>query len=367
MPKKLWNWQQQGWPYFIYTVADFSDYEGQFLHNAGAMAGSIKHISGPDKEGLTVTLVSDEALKTSEIEGELLNRDSLQSSVRKHFGLKADRRKVSPAEYGVAEMMVDVYKNYAAPLTHQQLFDWHAMLMNGRRHIDVIGAYRTHSEPMQIVSGKLHDPTVHYEAPPSQRVPDEMKQFVDWFNRSENRLPELLRAGIAHLYFESIHPFEDGNGRIGRAIAEKALSQHLGRPTLIAIASTIQKSRGDYYAALQQASRSLEISQWLQYFCRLVLAAQEHSQQVIDFIISKGRFYQRFASQINERQAKVIERVFREGIDGFKGGLSADNYISITGAARATVTRDLQKLVTMGALSKTGQRKSTRYFLKLEE
>lgn len=362
-----WNWQQKDWPNFIYTAEAFREYESQFLQNAGIMSGSMKHISDEDKETLLVTLVSDEALKTSEIEGELLNRDSLQSSVRKHFGLKADSRKVSPAEYGISEMMVDLYKCYQSPLTHEQLFAWHTMLTNGRRDLTDVGAYRTHKEPMQIISGKVYEPKIHYEALPSKQVPEEMDRFIDWFNQTgkgaSNELSALLRSGIAHLYFESIHPFEDGNGRIGRAISEKALSQILGRPTLIAIASTIEQKRKDYYAALQKGSRGLDINEWLRYFCEMVLSAQDHTQRMIDFLIQKSRFYQRFGEQLNQRQAKVIARMFREGVEGFKGGLSAENYISITGAARATATRDLQNLVEIGVLARTGERKYTRYCL----
>lgn len=365
-----WNWQHSDWPNFSYSAEHFREAESQFLHKAGVMAGSLKHVSQEDREVLTVSLVSDEALKTSEIEGEMLDRDSLQSSVRRQFGLKTDEtgnRRASAAEQGVSEMMVDLYKHYDQQLSNEQLFSWHSMLMNGRRDLTNIGAYRTHEEPMQIVSGKLYDPKVHFEAPPSKQMPDEMQAFIDWFNatapKKTNELTALIRSGIAHLYFESIHPFEDGNGRLGRAISEKALSQSLGRPTLIAISTTIEKKRKDYYQALQHANRDLDINGWLDYFCDMVLSAQDYTQSMIDFLISKSNFYRRFSDQLNARQAKVVQRVFREGVEGFTGGLSAENYISISGASRATATRDLQNLVEIGALSRTGERKSTRYSL----
>lgn len=225
---------------------------------------------------------------------------------------------------------------------------------------------------MQIVSGKIYDPTVHYEAPPSDQVRQQMSLFIEWFNNSAPRkpkeLPALLRAGIAHLYFESIHPFEDGNGRIGRAISEEALSQSLGRPTLIAISTIIEKNRKDYYNALQLASYKLQINDWLEYFYKMVLDAQQYTQQKIDFLIDKGKFYQTFEKQFNPRQARVVARIFREGVEGafggFLGGLSANNYINLTGTSRATATRDLQELVNIGALTKQGERKHTRYFYK---
>lgn len=362
-----WNWQQSDWPNFCYSASDFQHYEQEFQYKAGTMAGSIKHIAEDEQALLRVSLVSDEALKTSEIEGELLDRDSLQSSVRRQFGLKTDERRVLPAEQGISEMLVDLYQHYPLPMTHEQLYSWHSMLTNGRRDLHNIGAYRDHEEPMQIVSGKIYASNIHYEAPPSSRVFDEMEHFISWFNRTElgqpNALPVLIRSAIAHLYFESIHPFEDGNGRIGRAISEKALSQSLARPTLIAIATTIEGERKDYYSALQAGSRGLDIDSWLHYFCQMVLTAQDYTQKKIDFLINKSKFYRHFADRLNQRQAKVIERVFREGVDGFTGGLSADNYIRLTSTSRATATRDLGDLVSMGALIKTGERKSTRYYL----
>ncbi len=361
-----WNWQHKDWPNFTYNAAALSEYESQFLHKAGIMHGSLKHIAEHDKEGLRVQLISEEAYKTSEIEGEILDRDSLQSSIRKHFGLKTDNRKIPAAEQGIAEMLVDLYKTYDAPLDSQRLCLWHEMLTNGRRDLQDMGRYRTHEEPMQIVSGSLHEPEVHFEAPPSKIVPNEMEAFIDWFNGQGAELPILLRSGIAHIWFESIHPFEDGNGRIGRAISEKALSQGLGRPTLIALAQAIERSRKAYYAALQIGNRGLDIQDWLEYFCQTVLEAQDYTQSMIDFLIEKSKFYERFDGKLNERQGKVVARLFDEGIEGFKGGLSAENYISISGAARATATRDLQGLVELGALTKKGERKYTRYYLNIE-
>jgi Fic family protein len=210
---------------------------------------------------------------------------------------------------------------------------------------------------------------VHFQAPPSDRIPDEMKQFITWFNDTvpggKGPLPALTRAGIGHLYFESIHPFEDGNGRIGRALAEKSLSQSLGQPSLIALAYTIERKRKDYYAALERNNKDNEVTDWLTYFAETILEAQTNTLKRVDFYIAKAKFYERLREQLNGRQEKVIARMFREGIDGFKGGLSAENYIRITQASRATATRDLQDLVVKGALTKTGQLRHTRYHLNL--
>jgi Fic family protein len=249
------------------------------------------------------------------------------------------------------------------------MFDWHAMLLSADRSIQMIGGYRTHAEPMQVVSGPDHRRKVHFEAPPSRQVPKEMKRFVAWFNATApgatNALPALTRAAIAHLYFVCIHPFEDGNGRIGRALAEKSLAQNLGQPSLIALAYTIERKRKDYYAALERNNKRMEITDWLQYFSATVLDAQSNTIKRVDFYLAKARLYDRLRGKLNQRQEKAIARMFREGIDGFKGGLSADNYIAITRTSRATATRDLQDLVEKGALARTGELRHTRYYLKL--
>ncbi len=165
---RIWNWQQEDWPEFRYDASKLDAFEAAFLRQSGVFSGAVKHVGDEDRQQLTVELISDEALKTSEIEGEFLNRDSLQSSIRRNFGLASDNRKIPPAEQGISQMMVDLYRHFDAPLTDKLLFHWHEMLMNGRRDMKDIGRYRTDESPMQVVSGPLHAPKVHFEAPPSQ-------------------------------------------------------------------------------------------------------------------------------------------------------------------------------------------------------
>jgi Fic family protein len=365
-----WNWQQKDWPRFRFNKSAIDESEAKFLFHSGHLLGALLHLRDDDKSALTVELISNEALKTSEIEGEYLNRESVQSSIRRHFGLNTDARRIPPSEQGIADMMMDLYRSFAEPLTHETMFRWHSMLTAGRRDLSVIGAYRTHHDPMQIISGPIGKAKVHFEAPPSALMEKEMQGFVNWFNDTapggNTALPTLTRAGTAHLYFATIHPFEDGNGRIARALAEKALSQALGQPALIALSETIQSNKKPYYEALQRSSRDNEITAWLVYFADTVLQAQDTTQRMIEFLIQKTKLYDRIKSQLNERQEKALARIFREGVEGFKGGLSAENYISITGAARATATRDLQDLVEKGVLIRTGALKSTRYHLNLE-
>lgn len=365
-----WNWQQPDWPDFSYKSAALEPLEQQFLLQSGEFVGACKHMGADDQETLKIELISEEAVKTSEIEGELLNRDSVQSSLRHQLGLGAEAPGIDPAERGISEMMVDLYRNFADTLDDATMFAWHKMLFAGDRKISVIGGYRTHADPMQVVSGPYYKRSVHFEAPPSSRMSAEMTRFIAWFNDTspggKTPLPPLTRAGIVHLYFVCIHPFEDGNGRIGRALAEKSLAQNLNQPSLIALAYTIERKRKDYYAALERNNKELEITAWLTYFASTILEAQRNTITRVDFFVAKAKFYETFRDQLNERQNRVIARMFKEGIDGFKGGLSADNYITISKTSRATATRDLQDLVEKGALTKTGELRHTRYFLNLE-
>jgi Fic family protein len=364
-----WDWEKPDWPNFTYDSTALEPLEKQLLLQSGEFIGAFRHIGADDQDTLKIELIGDEAVKTSEIEGEILNRDSVQSSLRHQLGLGAEKPGIALAERGIAQMMVDLYRGFAGALTDKTMFDWHRMLLSGGTSIQVIGGYRMRADAMQVVSGPIHKPTVHFEAPPSSRVPDEMKRFITWFNDTapggKNPLPPLTRAGIAHLYFVCVHPFEDGNGRIGRALAEKSLAQNLGQPSLIALAYTIERKRSDYYALLERNSKKTEITSWLKYFANTVLEAQNNTIRRVDFYIAKARFHEKHRGKFNERQAKVIARIFREGIDGFLGGLSAENYISITGTSRATATRDLQDLFEKGAFTKTGELRHTRYHLDL--
>ena len=218
-----WNWQSQNWPEFSFETDKIQTSLDDFFKFSGLLLGAYRHISETDKNNMVFEIITDEAIKTSQIEGEYLNRESVQSSIRKQFGLRVDGRRSSAAEHGIAEMMVDLYKTFEEPLSSEMIFRWHIMLTNGRRDLMDIGSYRRSNEPMQVVSGHLGRPVVHFEAPPSAIVQKEMDSFLDWYQVSSKSgkmpLHPVIRAGIAHLYFVSIHPLEDGNGRIGRAIA----------------------------------------------------------------------------------------------------------------------------------------------------
>lgn len=364
-----WNWQRPDWPHFTWDKTRLAKAEEQFLLETGIFVGTVKHLGPDDHEQLTVEALSIEALTTSEIEGDILDRASVQSSIRKQLGLAADNRRVTPAEQGIGEMMVDLYRRFAEPLSDEMLFAWHNMLVQGRRDLRDIGRYRRDEEAMQVVSGAIYAPKVHFEAPPASAVPGEMKGFINWFNHTApgggESLPNLTKAGIAHLYFVSIHPFEDGNGRIARAIAEKALAQGLRQPTLIALATTILAKRKGYYEALEAANKDNEITAWLSWFATTAIEAQQRTIARVGFLIDKTRLLDRLRGHLNDRQERALLRMLREGPEGFKGGLSASNYVSLTGASPATTTRDLADMVDKGALIRVGARRHARYHIAI--
>ena len=363
-----WTWERPAWPDFTWNRAELEPLEARFRDDAGRRIGAWRRLGEDEQTELRVGWLSDEAAETSAIEGELLDRDSVQSSIRRQFGLAHDRRPASPAEAGVAEMMVSVYREFDRPLDHRTLWDWHRMLMRERHRLNVIGGYRRHAEPMQVVSGPDYRPSVHYVAPPSERMTMEMNRFIAWYERASagrNRLAPLTCAGAAHLYFVFIHPFEDGNGRIGRALSEKALARALGQPSLIALARTIFRRRRAYYDALKAANESLDITGWLAWFAGIVLEAQTWSERRLIRTVEQTRLFDRLRDRLNPRQEKALLRLFRAEPDGFEGGLSADNYRRITGTPASTATRDLSDLVAKGALRRTGARRYTRYWLDL--
>lgn len=364
-----WNWQQPDWPRFRWNRAVLRKAEDVFLVGGGLAEGATRHLAAAERERLTVEAICAEAVATSEIEGEILDRASVKSSLRRELGLKADGGRARLAERGVAAMMGDLVRSFAAPLTHEMLHRWHRSLLASRAEMEDLGRYRTGDSPMQVVSGPVHSLRVHFEAPPASGLAEQMERLVRWFNRTapdgDAPLPAVTRAGVAHLYFESVHPFEDGNGRIGRAISEKALAQALGRPTLVALAATILRRRKAYYRALEAATRSNEITAWLRWFAGTAIEAQRRSRASVEFLIDKTRLLDRLRGQLNARQEKALLRVLREGPDGFAGGLSTGNYVTITKVSSATARRDLAGLVSKGALTRTGKRRYTRYHLAI--
>ena len=359
----MWNWQQPDWPQWHYDTQVLEPLEQQFLLHAGRLLGAWQHLVDAERKAFQVELLSNEAFKTSEIEGEILDRASVQSSVRREFGLQTDEPKFSPEESGIAELMIACFRNFGKSLEHCTLFHWHSLVCRGRTNLESVGAYRLHSEAMQVVSGAVHRPKIHFEAPPSVEVYKEMSAFIHWFNTVS--MPALAKSALVHLYFVSVHPFEDGNGRVGRTLSEKVFAQALKQPSLIALARQIQKKRKAYYQALEANNKVMEVTDWVLWFAETALEAQQYSISLIDHVIAKTRLFDRLRDQLNPRQQKVLLRLFDAGPEGFIGGLSAANYQSITKASPATIGRDLTDLVKKDALFRTGDKKGARYWLRI--
>jgi Fic family protein len=366
----VYNWQQKNWPFFTFSLQEVEDILFAFSEKVGRVSGIVEALPAEVQEETMIDIILAEAMKTSEIEGEYPCRKDVLSSIRKNLGLHQTEAYIKDkSAAGLGELVIDVRKSFRVPLTQEKLFAWHRMLLAEHTGM-IVGAWRTHEEPMQVISGAIGKERVHFEAPPSALVPQEMDSFIRWFNDTApggaNEIKKApVRAAIAHVYFETIHPFEDGNGRIGRAIAEKALSQTIGRPVMLSLSRTIEANKKDYYACLEKAQQSNEITAWVTYFVNTCLAAQIEAETQIDFTLKKTKFFDRFKAQLNERQLTVVQRMFEEGPKGFKGGMNARKYIGITKTSKATATRDMQELLEMGAFTRIGSAagRSTSYAL----
>jgi len=366
---KLYNWQQSDWPNFRF------DLQGLYVPllainvRMGFIGGQFSHLQENVKGETIIHFMVMEAIKTSAIEGEKINLEDVKSSIKNKLGLNAKPALILDKRApGIAKLMLEVNDNFAQPLSAKMLFDWHKLLVNSFSSNVRVGGWRIDSEPMQIISGKIGNPEVFFEAPPANIVPQEMQKFIEWFNSSKrdfgsaNQFP-AIRAAITHLYFESIHPFDDGNGRIGRALAEKALSQGFGYPVILSLSTAIESDKKAYYDALHLASVSNEITPWLIYFLNIILQAQDITEKQINFVLQKNIFLEKYKPMLNERELKVIHRMLNEGIKGFKGGMSAKKYVSIANTSKATATRDLHHLVAINAFIKTGSGRNVKYQL----
>ncbi len=366
------NWQQNTWPNFEYDQDRFGEMARNFQELAGESTGFLKSLSASEQENSIITLLVKEAIKTSAIESEFISRIDVISSIKKNLGFATPSIIIKDKRSeGIAELLVKSRENFGDDISTEILFDWHKLLMYGNQSVEV-GQWRTHPEPMQIVSGAMGREKIHFEAPPSENIPAEMERFIAWFNatnpdKNDSMSNTIIRSSIAHLYFESIHPFEDGNGRIGRIIAEKALSQGLKRPILLSLSTTIETNKNAYYEALQKAQQSNKIDTWIEYFGKIIIEAQSDFIKTIAFSLKKTRFFDSKKDFLSERQLKVIKRMLDDGEDAFEGGMNARKYLAIGKTSKATATRDLQDLVEKSILIAQGGGRSTNYQVNLSE
>jgi len=364
-----YNWQFPDWANFTYDDSILDSLVIDFAIETGEMKGLTDSLPEKIQQETILEFMISEAIKTSEIEGEFFSRQDVMSSLKKQLGLADALLPIRDKKtQGIASLMIEVRNSYKNELSEALLKNWHFLLMKHTPYINA-GEYRAGKEPMQIVSGAFGREIVHFEAPPSNQIPNEMSNFIRWYNGFEVSTNDirniLLKTAISHLYFETIHPFEDGNGRIGRAISEKCLSESFGRPILMSLSSTIENDKKQYYNALKSAQRSLEITDWIFYFSSAILDAQKQAKHTIWMTLNKTRFLDRHKSQMNERQIKAIMKMFDFGISGFEGGMTSKKYVSITKSSRATATRDLQDLTVKGILLQQGEGRNVRYDLNI--
>lgn len=357
-----WIWTQPDWPHFVWQAEALTEPLRQVLQAQGELFGraqSAHEAEGPEAlDALLQNLIASSA-----IEGETLNAESVRSSLAHRLGVAqpAIGRRTAQTE-GLAELIVNVTGDLASPLTPERLFHWHALLFADAPPDAFdrlrIGAWRGDS-PMRVVSGRLDAPTIHYQAPPREGLEAQMATFFDWFNthRTDASLDPVLRAGIAHLYFVTLHPFEDGNGRLARAIADLALAQSDQRTIrLFACAASILARRKQYYDILEQTQRGpLDITPWLAWFLSTLLDALHNALAQTDSVLAKARFWRAHADQgLNEAQVKVLNRLLAGGEGNFPLGISAAQYQTVAKVSKATATRHLAELVEKGCLRSVG-------------
>lgn len=362
-----YNWQRSDWPEFRFDPSRMEADLLAFADKAGQVEGLLRGLPEVLRQETVADVLVTEAIETSAIEGEFLSRPDVVSSVRNQLGLNVEKAAVRDvASASAAEFEVRARASWDQPMSAALLFDWHRTLLRGARLRD-LGAWRTHVEPMRVISPRIASPVVHFEAPPSSQVPTEMRRFIAWFNQSREVIRQApIRSALVHLYFESIHPFEDGNGRMGRALSEKALSEGLGRPVLLSLSRVIEADRSAYYDAFKAAQTRNEVTEWVAYFVGTILRAQEQTEALVGFVLQKALFFERFREQLNPRQLKAVRRILEAGPEGFEGGINARKYKNLTEVSKATATRDLQDLVEQGVLRPIGAGRSARYVLILD-
>src|SRR3990167_10782992 len=357
-----WIWSNKDWPNFSWDAEKLSLHLSSARLAQGKLLGIIQTINDEVSDEMDAIILAAQAIDTSAIEGERLTRDSVRSSIANRLGLDIAGISTQPDRYieGLLDMLLDATQNYSALLTLERLYGWHAALFptgySGIRKITV-GSLREPG-PMQIVSGRPDRPTIHYEAPPAKGIKNEMNRFLSWFN--DNAVIDgLLRAGIAHLWFELLHPFEDGNGRVGRAIIDLALAQDEKlKSRYYSLSSAIMNDRKNYYASLEKSCcGDMDITPWLIWFLGCFKDAINHSIKMIDDISYKSHFWERHArTEINTRQAKVLNRLLDAGRDGFIGGMTTRKYMQLTKISRATAYRELIDLVDKKCLRPTTEK-----------
>jgi Fic family protein len=372
--KALYIWQNNRWPTLTFSLDTLSPTIDTAKIEQSRLLGLLEAIGLIERQSMLSNIWVDDALSTAAIEGETLSATSVRSSVHRRLGigkLASGDRSVE----GLLDVLEDACTKHAEPLTNERLYRWHIALFStapSRLRNILIGEYRTHSDAMEIVSGLPGREVVHYRAPTSKAVPKEMKAFLKWFEQSrtipKSQLNGLVRAAMAHLWFETIHPFEDGNGRLGRAIVDLAIAQDLGEPIrAFSLSKQFLDVRKNYYDALNGAQRgSTDITDWVLCFLQNFTLACRQAQKAVRQAIAISDFWRKASHlSISARQTKVLKRLIDAGDGGFLGEMTAEKYGKLTKVSKATATRDLTHLLELDLLESFGQGKATRYAVKV--
>lgn len=367
--EKPYIWQTASWPDWRYNLSALAEPLAQASRAQGVLQGRLMDVGLALRDQASLSALTSDVLKTSEIEGELLDVQTVRSSIARRLGV--DIGALAPADRhveGVVDMVLDATTHGEAPLTTERLFSWHAALFptgyNGLTRIRVGGWRDDAAGPMEVVSGSLHRQRVHYRAPPAATLEPEIVRFLDWAN-GQGPEPGLIKAGLAHLWFITLHPFDDGNGRIARAIGDLMLARADGAAQrFYSLSAQIQRERGDYYDILEKTQKGdLDVTAWLAWFLGALHRSIGAATESLDAVLVKTRFWQGMAGRaLNERQIKVLNRV----LDGFEGKLTSSKWAALAKCSQDTALRDIGELVAMGALRKgaSGGR-STAYEIAL--
>jgi Fic family protein len=365
-------------PEYIHQLADWPNFrwdDGRLVaalaaarHLQGRLVGRMEALGFKVREEAVLRTLTEDVLKSSEIEGEKLDADQVRSSVARRLGM--DIGGLQPADRhveGVVEMMLDATQHYDQPLTAERLLGWHASLFPAGRsgmHRITVGAWRDdRTAPMQVVSGPVGRERVHFEAPTAGRLDEEMRRFIEWFNTDATREP-VLKAGLAHLWFVTIHPFDDGNGRIARAIADMSLARsEESSQRFYSMSAQIREERGEYYRILEQTQgATLDVTGWMEWFLGCLTRAIGGAQMSLSGAIDKARYWEKLRDvSLNDRQRLVINRL----LEGFEGKLTTSKWAALTKSSNDTALRDIQQLVDRGVLVRNeGGGRSTSYSLR---
>jgi Fic family protein len=361
-------YQLDGWPHFLWSTERLAERLAAVRHKQGRLIGRMESLGFDLRAEAALRTLTEEVIKSSEIEGEVLNREQVRSSIARRLGM--DIGALTPADRhveGVVEMVLDATEKYAEPLTDERLFGWHAALFpTGRSGMlkIAVGRWRTEqSGPMQVVSGPIGREHVHYQAPAADRLEQEMKAFLDWFNGG-GHIDPVLKAGLAHLWFVTIHPLEDGNGRMARAIADLALARsEMCAQRFYSMSAQIRQERNAYYDILEKTQKSdLDITPWLEWFLDCLDRAFDGAEAILANVLRKARFWESHAgASLTDRQRLVLNRL----LDGFERKLTSSKWAKLTKVSQATAARDIEGLVQQHVLRKDAAGgRSTSYSLK---